>query len=64
MVLAILVVNEHQPPNVSMPASVWVDSQVTYGGRTIFFHFVPAFHIMSEYYSSLKKALIETESFN
>lgn len=44
-----------------MPASIWVDSQVTYGGRTIFFHFVFAFDIMSEYYCSLK-ALIEPKS--
>ena len=51
----------HQAPNVSMPVGIRVDSQVAYGGRTIFFHFVHDFNIMTDYYSSLE-ALTEPKS--
>lgn len=61
MVLAMLEVNEHQAPNVSTPVSIWVDSQVAYGGRTIFFHFSHAFDIMTDSYSTLE-ALTEPKS--
>lgn len=44
-----------------MPVSIRVDSYVAYGGRTIFFHFVHAFDIITAYFCSLE-ALIEPKS--
>lgn len=61
MVLVILEVNENQSPNVSMPVSIRVDSQMAYWCRPIFFYFVHAFDIMTHYYCSLE-ALTEPKS--